>query len=112
LGLPIYLVALVLLLPRLGITGVAIAWSLRVALDAGLFYAAATVLLPETRVAVRRLAGISSMVLVSIGTAVLLSSLEARLVYAAIALVIYFTMSWIYLLETDERAIILHQLQR
>lgn len=112
LELPIYLVALVLLLPRLGITGAAIAWSLRVTLDAGLFYAAATVLLPETRVAVGRLACFSFVVLVSIGIAALLSSLEARLVYVAVSLVMFFTISWAYLLESTERAILIRQVLR
>jgi O-antigen/teichoic acid export membrane protein len=112
LELPIYLVALFLLLPPLGITGVAIAWSLRVALDAGLFYTAATMLLPETRAAVRRLAGFALLVLVNIGTAGLLTRFEFRLVYVAFSLMIYFTISWLYLLEPRERAIVVGQILR
>jgi O-antigen/teichoic acid export membrane protein len=107
---PIYFLALFLLLPRFGVAGAAIAWSIRVSLDAAALFGAVAILLPATSTAIGRitcLAAIASVVVVGGAT---MPELENRIIYMAVILGFYAFVGWYWLLDSGERVMILHQI--
>jgi len=96
---PIYFLALFLLLPRFGVTGAAVAWSLRVALDTAVLFVAAAIILPATRAVIGRLAGLAAIASVVIGCGAMLPGLEYRILCASAALLIYAVMGWCHVLD-------------
>ena len=84
--LPFYIVALWLLLPRFGISGAALAWTLRAAGDAVLLFAASYKLLPSCRSGVMRTTLWAVGASLLFGAATQPASVSAKGVFALIAL--------------------------
>jgi O-antigen/teichoic acid export membrane protein len=107
---PVYFLALLLLLPRFGVTGAAVAWTLRVTLDAAALFVAAAIILPTTSAVIGRLAGLATIASAVIVCGVMLPGLEYRIICASAALSIYAVMGWYRVLDVTERAMLMHRL--
>lgn len=83
---PIYFLMLWVMVPRLGIAGVAMAWTARVAIDTIALFIAAGWLLPEIRPQIGRAALIAAGALVAIGLAVMPPTLIVRAAAVAVIL--------------------------
>lgn len=104
--LPLYLGALYLLIRELGIVGVAVAWTLRVATDsAALAWVADRVLglkfTPITRG--RAWPGLIAAMLAILTAAALPDALVVRVTIVALALTVFVPMAWRVLLSASER---------
>ena len=104
LELPLYAAALWVLLPRYGITGVALAWAGRAIVDAWLLLLTAPVLLPATKRLITRTLATVAASLVVLGAAVLLSGTIGRLVAAGVAIPAWIVITWRWMLTPAERA--------
>ena len=107
---PIYFLVLFLLLPRFGVAGAALAWTTRVTLDAAALFTAAAILLPATKVVIARIARLAAIASAVVACGAMLTGLDGRVIYTAVALAIYAVVGWYRLLDTAERVIIMHKL--
>lgn len=101
--LPIYLLVLWWLLDAYGIEGAAIAWTIRVAVDAVVFFGIARWLLPDVASTIRHGAKI---VLGALGTLVLgavTADLLMKCLFLLTALCLFAFASWMFVLEDEER---------
>ena len=109
LELPIYLVAAWFLIGRFGITGAALAWTLRVGLDAVLLFGATWRLIPRTRSAltqkgmVRTLLSYCCLSILSIFALVYQTPLVIKIFIVIILLLIFYSIAWKYLLDSEEK---------
>lgn len=101
--LPLYALALWFLLPRYGITGVAVAWAGRAAVDAWLLLFTCPVLLPASRRVISRTLVWLLAALVALGLAALLSESGARVAVALAAVPLWMLCVWRWLLTPAER---------
>jgi O-antigen/teichoic acid export membrane protein len=101
--LPLYGVAIWLLARAFGLVGVAMAWTLRVAVDTTLLLVLTARPLTDLRRDLVRSMRILALLLVSLGVAATLSSTAARAFFAAVSLAVFLPMSWLWLLQPDER---------
>jgi len=108
---PIYFLALFLLLPRFGVAGAAVAWTLRVTLDAAALFAAAAMILPTTRAVIGRIACLAVIASAVVAGGAMLPRLEYRIVCAAAALLIYAVIGWYRVLDPTERAMLMEQIR-
>ena len=108
---PIYFLGLFLLLPRFGVAGAAIAWTLRVTLDAIALFAAAAILLPATKAVIARTAWLAAIASAVVACGAMLPGLDGRVIFTAVALAIYVLVGWYRLLHTAERVMIMHKLR-
>jgi O-antigen/teichoic acid export membrane protein len=107
---PIYFLALFLLLPRFGVAGAAVAWTLRVTLDAAALFAAAAIILPATRAVIGRIACLAAIASAVVACGAMLPRLEYRIVCVAAALLIYAVIGWYRVLDRTERAMLMQKL--
>jgi len=107
---PIYFLALFLLLPRFGVAGAAIAWSLRVIIDAGALFAATAIILPATRSVIARTLCLAVIACAVVGCGAMLPGLEPRVVCATVALLIYAVIGWYRVLDPTERLMLMQKL--
>jgi O-antigen/teichoic acid export membrane protein len=105
--LPVYVIALWLLLRSFGIEGVAIAWTLRVTADALVLLVLSNRFLPAGGAVVRRTARLMVPALAVLSTAAALQSLELRLLIVGAALGIFAWAAWRHILTSPERATVL-----
>lgn len=108
--MPVYFAALFLLLPRYGVAGAAIAWSVRVTLDSGALFTMAAILLPATRAVIGRIACLAAIASAVVVCGAILPGLAGRIIYMAVALAIYTVIGWYRLLDRDERVMLIHKL--
>jgi O-antigen/teichoic acid export membrane protein len=108
--LPIYFVALFLLLPRFGIAGAAAAWTLRVTFDAVALFTASAIILPATKAGIGRTGCFGTIASAVIGCGAILPGLEYRIVGAAAALFIYAFIGWYHVLDSPERSMLIQKL--
>jgi O-antigen/teichoic acid export membrane protein len=104
--LPLYLPVLWYLTVRFGIGGAAVAWTLRVAIDAALLYSAASLLLPSKEGALARVA--FSVIAVSgvlVGAFFITGSLY-KIVYYITVMGIFLVLAWHKLLLENERTVV------
>lgn len=107
---PLYFTALLILLPRFGVSGVAAAWTLRVSVDAAaLFYASVTIL-PSTKRVIGQIAcfTISAAVVIALGDA--LGALDLRIMCALAVFLVYMVIGWFRVLNLADRAMIVRRL--
>lgn len=101
--LPIYVLMMWLLMPRFGLLGAALAWSLRTIGDTVILLATCPRLLPQTRATVTRLA----LWLVATSSALVASMAIPRplmrLSIAALVTAVWIALAWRYLLTPEER---------
>jgi len=107
---PVYFAALFLLLPRYGVAGAAIAWSVRLTLDAGALFTASVILLPATKAVIGRMACLAAIASAVVVCGSMLPGLEGRIIYMAVALAIYAVIGWYRLLDRAERVMLIHEL--
>jgi O-antigen/teichoic acid export membrane protein len=102
--LPFYLAVLVLLLRGCGITGAAIAWTLRVVVDAGALFVLARQVLPLRPAVLRRLGATVALALAALFLTTLIETVVLKLVCLALGLLVFGIVSWFRVLAGDERA--------
>jgi O-antigen/teichoic acid export membrane protein len=113
LELPIYAAALAILLPRMGLTGAALAWSFRLFLDALLLFGAASWLgMLPVRAMVDTSIRKACLLLCGLGAALLLpflagGSLSIQLLFAGAVLLVFGIAVWKYVFDAKERNLFL-----
>jgi O-antigen/teichoic acid export membrane protein len=107
---PIYFLALFLLLPRFGVAGAAIAWTLRVSLDAGALFAATAMILPATKAVIIRTLCVAAIALAVVTCGAIPTALESRIVCASVVLLIYAILGWYRVLDPSERSMVLQKM--
>lgn len=107
LELPIYVVMCLLLIPRWGIVGAAVAWTIRVLLDAFLLFWAAHRYCSVGRVWHRGLGkvlGVSSLLICSLsGSQLLTHATLPRLIYGIVLMFIAYAAIWEFALSSEDR---------
>ena len=101
--LPIYAAVLFALTKSLGLTGVAIAWTLRVALDTTVLLVLSARRLPEARAHMWRSAPVSVLLLLALIVAGSIEALGIRVAFTVGALLVFCAGGWLQLLRPDER---------
>jgi O-antigen/teichoic acid export membrane protein len=108
LELPVYALLLWFLATRFGIAGVAVAWSLRCAIDAAVLHAMARRLLGETRAPLRTGRTLAmGMLAVLLAGATLPEGIGARIAYLAAGMLILGAVVWWLVLRGSERSALL-----
>jgi O-antigen/teichoic acid export membrane protein len=106
LELPVYLTALWLLTVRFGIEGAAIAWTLRLLLDAAALWFFAHRLLPKGSRFVLKAALMIGAGLSVLYAATFPGTLAGKILFLAVSLVVFAMVGWAWLLDHQERAIL------
>jgi O-antigen/teichoic acid export membrane protein len=101
--LPLYAIALWLLLPRYGILGVALAWAGRASIDAIALLITCPRLLNEVRPSVQRTLVWLAIAVASLAACALLPTQVFRIGVAAIAIPLWLAVAWWRLLTPQER---------
>jgi O-antigen/teichoic acid export membrane protein len=104
--LPIYAAGVWFLAGTFGITGVAIAWFLRLVLDSALMLGMAFARVPLPRRDAQRLAVLGAVLLVAIGAGGSIEALTTRLLFWAATLLLFIPVAWRYVLDDPERALV------
>ena len=104
--LPFYLLLLWWLLGTYGIVGVAIAWVVRVAVDALFLFIMAHSLLPSTSQFTLRSVLITSVSLFVLALGAIIPELAMKGVFLFAVLLIFMVGAWFVVLNTDERSMI------
>jgi O-antigen/teichoic acid export membrane protein len=113
LELPIYALALAVLLPRMGLTGAALAWSFRLFLDACLLFGAASWLkLLSLRAILDRAVRRAFLLLCGLGAALILpflasGRLSTQLLFAGAALLAFVFAVWKYIFDANDKDLFL-----
>lgn len=101
--LPFYALILWLLLPRYGILGAAIAWSIRTVGDTILLLATCPALLPQARSAVGRAGAWLLGATAVLGACIWLSGTGARVAVTLVAMPLWLAIAWRWLFTAPER---------
>jgi O-antigen/teichoic acid export membrane protein len=112
LELPVYLVTLFFLARHFGITGVAVAWLLRVMLDSFLLFWFSFRLLPECRFIITRLPLMVAGALAFNLVVALIASLTVKIVLVSAVFLIAIPALWLWMFSPAERAPLHFLLQR
>jgi O-antigen/teichoic acid export membrane protein len=110
--LPVYLVTLFFLARHFGITGVAVAWLLRVMLDSILLFWFSFRLLPECRFIITRLPFMVAGALAFNLVVALIASLTVKIVLVSAVFLIAIPALWLWMFSPAERAPLRFLLQR
>jgi hypothetical protein len=105
--LPIYAAVLFLLTKALGLRGVAIAWTFRVAIDTGALLWMSARRLPEMRPYLWRSIRLFGALLALLLVAGMLGSLAVRVAYVSGVLIVFGAIGWLQILHRDERLALL-----
>jgi O-antigen/teichoic acid export membrane protein len=105
--LPIYAVLLVVLTRSLGLAGVAIAWTARVAIDTAVLLWMSAGSLPEARRALWRSSGVCGVLLALLAGVGIIDSLMVRIAYALVVLTAFAAIGWLQILRKEERKALL-----
>jgi O-antigen/teichoic acid export membrane protein len=103
LELPVYVVLMLWLLGRYGITGVAIAWLLRSALDAGLLTLVAHRLDNDLADASRQIFPLLALSLALFGTGVMLNEINMKLFFIAFAFLALIVFGYMFAVTSEEK---------
>jgi O-antigen/teichoic acid export membrane protein len=109
--LPIYVVALFLLAKSMGIRGVAIAWLLRVVIDAVLLFLFSWRLLPENNFMVKKLPLLVTGALAIFSTAIFLNGAATKIVFVGVACLLVTVALWQWMLSAREKTALLSGLR-
>jgi O-antigen/teichoic acid export membrane protein len=104
--LPLYFAAMLWLLDRHGIAGVAIAWTLRATLDTAVLFFFACRMLSGSAAVLRRMIPTAAAVLAALGGGMLLNGLAAKVVFLVAVLGAFGASAWLLVLHSDERAVV------
>jgi len=110
--LPVYLVMLFFLARSWGITGVAVAWILRVMIDTFLLFWFSSRLLPECRFIVTRLPlMIGGALALNLGVA-LITGVAIKLIVVCVVFFVAVPALWLWMFTPAQRAPLIYLLQR
>ncbi|HEX3156116.1 MAG TPA: flippase [Candidatus Angelobacter sp.] len=112
LELPIYVVMLFFLAKSWGITGVAVAWLLRVSIDSFLLFWFSFRLLPECRFIITRLPLMMAGALAVSLAGTLITGLAVKIIVACAIFVVAMPALWLWLFTPAQRAPFIYVLQR
>jgi O-antigen/teichoic acid export membrane protein len=101
--LPFYAVLLFVLTKTMGIAGVAIAWTARVAADTIVLLVFSATRLPEARVYLRKSARLVAVLLAALVAVGVIDSGRTRVILGAVLLVVFAVVGWLQLLRREER---------
>jgi Membrane protein involved in the export of O-antigen and teichoic acid len=105
--LPIYAVALVALTKTMGLTGVAIAWTLRVTIDTTILLVLSARRVPQAQHHLWRSVRVIGVLLAALIVVGATQSLSLRILVTAGALAAFVAVGWLQLLRSDERTALL-----
>jgi O-antigen/teichoic acid export membrane protein len=105
--LPVYAAAIWLFAQWGGLVGVAIAWVVRIGIDAVLLHALALRLLPSSRKDLRLIGGVSLAALMAFAVSVAPESVAVRLAIVAAACAAFAVVAWLWMLNPAERGSLL-----
>jgi O-antigen/teichoic acid export membrane protein len=108
--LPFYLLALWWLISSYGVEGAAIAWTVRVGVDALILFVMAKRSLPGTALMTGRVTLMSVAALLSLTLAAIPHSLLARALFVLVAILGFAFVSWFFILSPEERTLALDYL--
>jgi O-antigen/teichoic acid export membrane protein len=103
--LPLYVLALWFMLTNFGITGAAIVWTLRAALDAALLFMFSYRLIPETVASLQRMAPIVGAGFLALAVCVIAGGLAKALSITA-TLALFAVAAWFMILEPPDRRLV------
>lgn len=109
--LPFYLLAVWWLIQAYGIGGAAIAWVVRVAVDALILFAMAMRFLPGCTVIMRRMALTMVMALVTLGVATLPEGATMKGAFLFLTLLVFVLGAWFQILSPEERKVVQNRLK-
>ena len=109
--LPIYVIALFVLAKNMGIRGVAIAWLLRVVIDAVLLFLFSWRLLPENNFMVKKLPLLVLGALAIFGTAIFLNGAVTKIIFVVAACLLATGALWQWMLSAREKSALLGSLR-
>jgi O-antigen/teichoic acid export membrane protein len=101
--LPLYAATILLLTRSLGLQGVAMAWTLRVAFDTTALLWLAARRLPEVAVALRRPLWLAGSLLAVLAVSAMLDRIVVKVLFDATVLLVFGAYGWMQLLQVDER---------
>lgn len=104
--LPFYFLALWWMINVYGIKGVAIAWTARVTVDTVALFAVARWLLPTTAPAIGRMALTFGAALLSLSLGTLTAVLMMKVLFLAVAMIIFVPAAWLLILTDEERVFV------
>jgi O-antigen/teichoic acid export membrane protein len=104
--LPFYLLALWWLLGTFGIEGAAVAWVVRIAVDALVLFAMAQRFLPASTTVVRRAALVIGTSLLALALAALPAGLAVKGLFLSLTLLAFALAAWFLILAPAERAMV------
>ncbi len=104
LELPFYVIAILFAINHFGIAGVAVVWSLRVAVDTFVFLIAAVKLIPETKAGSIKIALKLSAATAILSALILINSFPMRIAGLLILLPVYLAAEWKYGIAAEDRA--------
>jgi hypothetical protein len=110
--LPVYVVMLFFLAKSWGITGVAVAWLLRVTIDSFLLFWFSFRLLPECRFIITRLPLMMAGAMVLNLAVALITGLTIKFLVAGAIFLVALPASWLWLFTPTQRAPFIYLLQR
>ncbi len=108
--LPFYLLALWWLISIYGVEGAAIAWTVRVGVDALILFVMAKRSFPGTTMVTGRVAWVSVLALLSLALAAIPHSLLLRALFVLVAILGFGVASWFFILSPEERVLALDYL--
>ncbi|HEY2393624.1 MAG TPA: flippase [Candidatus Angelobacter sp.] len=109
--LPIYVVALFVLAKSMGIRGVALAWLLRVVIDAVLLFLFSWKLLPENNFMVKKLPLLVTGALAIFSTAIFLNGAATKIIFVVAACLLVTAALWQWMLSAREKTALLSGLR-
>lgn len=105
--LPLYVLMIYVFTTRLGLVGVALAWTVRIALDTAILCWATAKWLPESRPAVKHMAGWTVVWTSTLGIVAMTDRLSARIALTCVVLVAFVGWAWRIALKPSERTAVL-----
>lgn len=109
--LPLYLLGLWWLINTYGIKGAAIAWVIRVAVDAVALFAVTRWLLPATVTAIGRMAVTFGVALLCLGLGTLTAGFMMKGVFLGLMMIIFVPAAWFLILTVEERVFVCNRLK-
>lgn len=100
---PLYLMVMWLLIKAFGIEGAAVAWVLRVTVDAFLLFYLTQRLLPFPKLTLKSMALALVLALLTLGLASLLGGQMVKALFVSAAMVIFCLCTWVFILSPEER---------
>ncbi|MDH5184912.1 MAG: flippase [Gammaproteobacteria bacterium] len=112
LELPFYLVALWVLLDLYGIVGAAMTWTLRIAVDAVIFFLLSHRILPTSLVITWRIALIAVSTIFALIVSILLEGLIIKIIWLITVLTIFIYVVWTRGIPSNERGMLLRMFNK